>query len=70
MRDLMNRVSGIHGAIERDLADLPQFKRGLLFCHTCGKTEPIRGGEIRNGWPKCCGYTMSLDSPEERKGSK
>jgi hypothetical protein len=22
---------------------------------------------MRSGWPKCCGYTMTIDSPEEQK---
>jgi hypothetical protein len=21
---------------------------------------------MAGGWPKCCGYTMTIDSPEER----
>ena len=21
---------------------------------------------IKYGWPECCGYTMTIDSPEER----
>lgn len=50
-----------------DLADIPQIKRGLVFCHTCGRTEQIGVGNFQTGWPMCCGQTMSLDSPEERE---
>ena len=49
-----------------DLAEIPQIKRGLCFCHTCERTEKISAANFRTGWPKCCGYTMSLDSPKER----
>ena len=51
-----------------DLAEIPQFKRGIVWCKTCDYSQPVdavratRGG----GWPKCCGYTMTIDSPEER----
>lgn len=46
----------------------PLLERGQVWCHTCGRTQPVDCAEsLRLGWPKCCGYTMSLDSPEERK---
>jgi hypothetical protein len=61
----------MHGKIATNLAELPQFKRGLLYCHECGNTRNIGdvAARLRNGWPKCCGYTMSLDSPAERQDS-
>lgn len=49
-----------------DLSEIPQIKRGTVWCHECGHTEQIDVGNFRTGWPTCCGYTMSLDSPEER----
>lgn len=53
-----------------DLAEIPQIKRGLVYCHTCGRTEHISAANFTTGWPKCCGQTMSLDSPEERAAFK
>lgn len=53
-------------ALETDLANIPQIKRGLVWCTTCGRTKKISGSNFKTGWPKCCGYTMTLDSPEER----
>lgn len=48
--------------------DVPQLKRGKVWCTVCGKVEKVNSSEcLREGWPKCCGYTMTLDSPEERK---
>ena len=53
--------------LDQDLAAIPQVKRGLVYCTTCSRTEKISAANFRTGWPECCGYTMSLDSPEERK---
>jgi hypothetical protein len=51
-----------------DVVDtVPQLARGRVWCHECGHTEPVNSREcLRSGWPKCCGYTMSIDSPAER----
>lgn len=53
-------------AFENALSEIPQIKRGKVFCHQCGNVEAISSANFRAGWPNCCGYTMSLDSPEER----
>jgi hypothetical protein len=37
-----------------------------VWCHSCGRVETVTADCFRTGWPKCCGFTMSLDSPEER----
>lgn len=57
-----------HAGFARDIAEIPQFKRGLVWCHTCGRERRVDAvrATTGDGWPKCCGYTMSLDSPEER----
>lgn len=51
-------------------ADIPQIKRGRVWCLTCGATKRVDGVATLNGqgsgWPKCCGHTMTIDSPEER----
>jgi hypothetical protein len=33
---------------------------GFLRCEECQHQEPIGdvAGRLKNGWPKCCGYTM------------
>lgn len=53
-------------AFQSDLAEIPQVKRGKVWCHQCGREERAGAERFRTGWPKCCGLTMSLDSPEER----
>lgn len=47
---------------------IPQIERGQVWCRKCGKTQRINSEwAVREGWPKCCGYTMTIDSPEEQR---
>lgn len=47
--------------------EVPQLRRGSVWCTVCGKSQAVNSGEaLSSGWPKCCGYTMTIDSPEER----
>ncbi len=62
---LVGRAHGIH---ERLVSDIPQLKRGMVWCTTCGRSQSVKGTDgLRHGWPECCGYTMTIDSPEERR---
>ena len=56
-------------SFDDDVANIPQLKRGQVWCTTCGRTERVNAvrATLGGGWPKCCGYTMTIDSPEERK---
>lgn len=45
---------------------IPQIKRGMVWCKKCGRDQSVKNG-LRNGWPVCCGETMTIDSPEERQ---
>lgn len=45
----------------------PKLIRGQVWCRTCGYTQRVDSGDcLRNGWPMCCGETMTIDAPEER----
>lgn len=49
-------------------ASHPKIQRGMVWCTTCGSTlrvDPVKC--LKSGWPMCCGQTMVIDSPEERK---
>jgi len=47
---------------------VPQLARGRVWCVVCGRTMKTNSGWcLEFGWPKCCGYTMTIDSPDERK---
>lgn len=48
----------------------PKLKRGRVWCTECGRSEPVDSAvALAFGWPKCCGYTMTLDAPNERPTS-
>jgi hypothetical protein len=52
------KLSTVHQSIDR----------GKVWCTKCGhsqKIDPSKG--LSEGWPKCCGYTMTIDSPDERR---
>jgi hypothetical protein len=60
----ISSLLNIHAAIA---ADVPQIARGKVWCTTCGRMQAVNGAHaLRHGWPECCGYTMTIDSPEER----
>jgi len=45
----------------------PKLSRGQVWCMHCGATRHVNTADcLRNGWPKCCGFTMTIDSPQER----
>ena len=45
----------------------PKLQRGRVWCRTCGRTQRLDSANaLRTGWPKCCGYTMTIDAPDER----
>ena len=42
--------------------------RGQVWCRECGHTERVDSAHaLKYGWPKCCGYTMTIDSPAEQR---
>ena len=47
------------------------LRRGQVWCRTCGATRNVDPAEcLGKGWPKCCGYTMTIDAPDERPTEK
>lgn len=49
------------------VSEVPQLARGQVWCRSCGSTRAVNSaGAMSNGWPKCCGHTMTIDSPEEQ----
>ncbi len=59
------------GKMARLVADVHQLRRGQCWCTVCGFKRAVNSAEsLCHGWPKCCGYTMTIDSPEERAALK
>lgn len=49
----------------------PKLERGMVWCKVCGDTRKVNAAAcLQSGWPKCCGYTMTIDSPNERNTPK
>jgi hypothetical protein len=47
---------------------IPQLKRGTVWCRRCGRSQKVDAAScLGSGWPKCCGGTMTIDSPDEQK---
>lgn len=43
----------------------PSLQRGMVWCRTCGHSQKVDSANcMRSGWPKCCGYTMTIDHPD------
>jgi hypothetical protein len=62
--DLIARLGRLHETLA---TCHPKLARGQVWCHSCGYTRKVNtAAALRNGWPLCCGQTMSIDSPEER----
>ena len=49
-------------------ASHPSLVRGQVWCTECGGTQKVNSGDcMQTDWPKCCGSTMTIDSPEEKE---
>ncbi|MGY3393403.1 hypothetical protein ACVWW6_005994 [Bradyrhizobium sp. USDA 3311] len=47
----------------------PSLLNGKVFCARCGKPRQVDAAKcLRDGWPKCCGCSMSL-APAEASNS-
>ena len=59
----MNSANVVHEGVEKEL----QSFGGYLMCTRCGKKSPLGdvGYKLKNGWPKCCGYTMRWVTAKE-----
>ena len=48
----------------------PSIARGQVWCTECGRSQRVDPAAAlagkAGGWPKCCGLTMTIDSPGER----
>lgn len=54
----MKNLIGIHDKLANSHPDLIA---GGVRCEKCGRTMKVDSAEcLRSGWPKCCGYTMTL----------
>lgn len=54
--------------LHRQMAQSHQKLRcGTVWCRHCGRSQSVNSAHaLAAGWPKCCGFTMTIDAPEER----
>ena len=58
-------MSRLHESL---VAQVPQLRRGMVYCHSCGRSQRVDAGKcLARGWPTCCNQTMSIDSFAERR---
>jgi hypothetical protein len=59
MTQILNVVKSIQGAFGTE-------SRKRVWCRECGKSKTVDTVFcLATGWPKCCGYTMTIDAPTE-----
>lgn len=58
-----------HRALYDEIArSHPSLLDGRVVCGRCGQTRVVDAARcLREGWPKCCGQTMSLETKEGQK---
>ena len=55
--DIVKRLGGFDGSMADAIGNPDK-----VWCRTCNQSQPIDAAEcLRSGWPKCCGYTMTID---------
>ena len=43
----------------------------MVYCRTCRRSQRADAAQsFQSGWPKCCGYTMTLDKLEEQPNDR
>lgn len=58
-------MSNIHKALS---TRHPKLFRGKVWCKICGRSQRVSASRcFAYGWPKCCGQTMTIDSPSEQE---
>ena len=63
-RDIVNKGNKF---LKKVVNENDKLKRNKVWCKKCGRSVLVNSYDcLQNGWPRCCGETMTIDSPEER----
>jgi hypothetical protein len=67
--DELLRSTSRHRALYDTIAKShPSLLAGLVWCRHCGRARTVDPALcLREGWPKCCNRTMTIDKPVEVK---
>lgn len=65
----MDTIFSRHQALYDTIAEShPSLLRGVVWCGRCGRSRAVDAARcLRDGWPRCCSITMSIDKPAEVK---
>ncbi len=59
VQEYLNSFKKIHQNIAQDVWGTNQL---TVTCRTCGDQKEVDPSHcLAHGWPKCCGYTMTVD---------
>lgn len=60
----LTKFESLSNVVDSITNNSPKLKDGRVWCHECSNNMKVDSElALKNGWPKCCGYTMSLDKP-------
>lgn len=65
MTNHLRTVSNTGSLVSR-IAEDAGLLRKRVWCRTCQSSQVVEHG-LRDGWPKCCGFTMTIDHPDTWK---
>lgn len=58
LENIVTRTSGLHDR----MAEAAGIVSPAVYCTVCGASKMVDGAQcLRSGWPKCHGFTMTLD---------
>lgn len=61
VKNVIKSAGSLYGTLAKITGEFPD-----VYCRHCGMTTKADAARsFRRGWPKCCGYTMTLDKPKE-----
>ena len=62
MPEGLNAIFTPHQVLYEEIArSHPSLLNGKVFCARCGRSRQVDAAKcLRDGWPKCCGATVSL----------
>ena len=64
IKEFAGKMAGLHDSLAQSH---PKLKRNMVWCRICKRSQKVDSTKaLRSGWPKCCGQTMTIDSPEEQ----
>lgn len=66
MTDLLNFPARHQTLYDEIARSHPSLMSGKVWCGRCGRARDVDAAKcLRDGWPRCCGTTVSLEQRNE-----